>query len=148
MTPLPCPSVLARRENVGRARWQLRRQRARPRLRLTLQRGKPRHMILVHFTQTPPGGGFGRRLCRRWCMGKGAALQDGFDHSPLTSLRSMGAVPLAVCKPVAQGGPRVDKSNLVRQAMPEKRQKLLKKPLGWLYSDAPQDTGKGVPVFT
>ncbi len=101
MTPLPCPSVLARRENVGRARWQLRRQHARPRLRLTSQRGKPRHMILVRFTQTPPDGGFGRRLRRRGCMGKGAALQDGFDHSPLTSLRSMGAVPFAVCKPVA-----------------------------------------------
>ena len=67
-------------------------------------------MILVRFTQTPPGGGFGRQLRRRGCMRKGAALQDGFDHSPLTSLRSMGAVPLAVCKPVAQGGPRVDKS--------------------------------------
>ena len=58
-------------------------------------------MILVRFTQTPPDGGFGRRLRRRWCVGKGAALQDGFDHSPLTSLRSMGAVPFAVCKPVA-----------------------------------------------
>ncbi|QXI66031.1 hypothetical protein CP157_03823 (plasmid) [Paracoccus marcusii] len=76
-------------------------------------------MILVRFTQTPPGGGFGRQLRRRGCMRKGAALQDGFDHSPLTSLRSMGAVPFAVCKPVAQDGPRMDKSNLVRQAMTE-----------------------------
>lgn len=101
MTSLPCPSVLARRENVWRAGWQLRRQPARPRLRLTSQRGKPRHMILVRFTQTPPEGGFGRQLRRRGCVGKGAALQDGFDHSPLTSLRSMGAVPFAVCKPVA-----------------------------------------------
>ena len=79
MTPLPYSSVLACRENVGRARWQLRRQRARPRLRLTLQRGKPRHMILVRFTQTPPGGGFGRRLRRRWCVGKGAASDVFFQ---------------------------------------------------------------------
>ena len=69
-------------------------------------------MILVRFTQTPPDGGFGRRLRRRGGVGEGAALQDGFDHSSLTSLRSMGAVPLVICKPVTERWPRVDKSSL------------------------------------